>query len=483
MPTKLTILIGVLLFVLDLAAATGRHTLFTDNADYQSTEQSGRQSPFIISESIDGFYVQPTVLASAAVNSDSIADPTIRILWRQKIGVSSWRNTPVVIGEYLYVGSSGSSWNKPDSLDGVYAFEARTGKQKWFYQSAIDVNEVAFIEGLVLVGNDFGEVFALSASSGELSWKIRLKGAVYAKPAYTTAGVVIATGEGGLYLLDLANGDILDETSVDGGVRAGLIARDTHIYAATESGTLHRFSTLGGFDSLGAMGLIYPDKYGDEQKNIVEDISRFAQLGNGKYSKASIYSAPLLLDGKIVIGFVRQTSYSYPAVLALNFMDDGSIGKLAWYGTDAERLVGNFGNIRFTPASYESYLYFGNPYSNKVYALDSNDGTVVWSTELGQPMFQHWSSPIIGGDFLYVARHDGYLHKLDPKTGERLLSVFLGLNDNAGLTFYRHEEPPGKDLRARWNPSDSFAIFSTPAYSQGVVFVGSDEGYLYAIEM
>ena len=414
-----------------------------------------------------------------AVTSTSIP----AILWWQKIGINSWRNTPVIIGEHLYVGSSGSSWNKPDALDGIYAFEAKTGKRKWFYQSAIDVNEVAFIEGLILVGNDLGEVFAISAASGKLRWKIKVRGAVYAKPAYSDVGVVIATGKGNLYLLNLNDGNIIDETTVDGGVRAGLVMRDSHVYVATESGTIYHFAVSGGFSSRGKVSLIYPDKYGSNIGYVDESISRFSQLGNGRYSEPSIYSSPLLLDDKMIIGFVRDTYYSYPAVLAFNLMSDGSIGELSWYGTDAEELVGAFGNIRFTPAYYEGYLYFGNPYSNEVYALNAADGKVVWGTELGQPMFQHWPSPVIGTNFLYVARHDGYLHKIDPKTGVRLSSIFLGLHERAGLVFDHNEALPGKDLGYRWNPSGSFSIFSTPAYSRGVVFVGSDEGYLYAIGM
>lgn len=408
---------------------------------------------------------------------------TPTILWEHKIGISSWRNNPLFVGQNLYVGSSGNTWNSSDFLDGIYAFEARTGKKLWFQPSAIDVNDIAFMEGSIVAGNDFGEVVAIAARTGEVRWRTQLDGAVYAKPAYADTGIVVATGKGNLYLLDLADGRIIDQTQVDGGVRAGLVARGSDVFVATESGSIYEFWTFGGFRMSGHVRLVYPDQYGTDLESINLPISRYAQLGDGKFSTPSIYASPLLLDDKMIVGFVRQTGYAYPAVVALTLRNGSFIDELIWYGTDVEGTVGGFGNIRFTPAHFEGSLFFGNPYGNEVYALDAKDGRVLWSTGLGQSMFQHWPSPVVGGGHLYIARHDGYLHKLDPTNGKRLASIFLGINDSAGLAFVEGDQLPGADFRTQWAPAHASSIFASPAYSQGLVAVGSDEGYLYVVEM
>lgn len=406
-----------------------------------------------------------------------------RLLWKEKIGVASWRNNPLFVGQFLYVGSSGTSWNSPDQLDGIYAFDVRTGKKLWFVPSKIDVNDIAYIEGMIVGGNDLGEVFAISAISGEIVWKAHVDGAVYAKPTYSDTGIVVGTGAGNLYLLNLQTGAILDKTKVDGGIRAGLIAHETDVYVATESGWLYQFTTFGHFNLWKKISLIYPDEYGSESGSLPQSISRFSSLGNNKYSKPAIYAAPLLTKDKIIVGFVRETYYSYPAVVAIRLKGKGGLEEYLWFGTDPLKKVSDdFGNIRFTPGQFKNLLIFGNPYSNSVYAIDEEDGKVVWSTSLGQSMFQHWSSPLVADGSVYIARHDGLVHKINPANGDRIWSVFLGSNKSAGLTFSRNSQLPGENHRTQWNPLASKSIFSTPAYSDGLLAVTTEEGYLYVMD-
>jgi outer membrane protein assembly factor BamB len=121
----------------------------------------------------------------------SKSDTHPRILWSEKIGAASWRNNPIFIGQYLYVGSSGSKWNVPDFLDGLYAFDSHTGKKIWFISSKSDVNDIAYIEGMIVAGNDLGELIAVSAISGDVVWRVYLDGAIYAKAVYSDSGIVV----------------------------------------------------------------------------------------------------------------------------------------------------------------------------------------------------------------------------------------------------------------------------------------------------
>lgn len=406
--------------------------------------------------------------------------PRPSIAWKARIGVASWRNNPLFVGDSLFVGSSGTVWNKPDAADGVYAFGARTGRKLWTARSSADVNDLAYMEGRIVAGNDGGEVVALSATTGKMLWKVRLQGAVYAKPAYSDSGIVVATGAGIVYLLDLQTGKTLSTARVDGPVRAGLVAEDTNVFITTEAGSIYQATTFGTISLHRIATLQYPDEYGDAASTL-PSLAKYNELGGGKFSVASVYAAPLVTNGHLFLGFVRQTYYRYPAVVALRRRP--AADPFLWVATDPDQKVRDFGNVRFTPALFRNLLILGNPYSNAVYALRTDDGTVAWHTPLGQSMYQHWSSPVVAGARVFVARHDGSVHMLDAASGKRLWTIFLGDEQTAGLAIGTGEELPGVNARTQWNPLGHKALFATPAYSNGMLAVATEDGVLYVLNV
>jgi len=417
----------------------------------------------------------------ADLEASPATQPRPKIIWKKRVGKQSWRNNPVFVGENVYVGSAGAEWNKPDSADGLYAFNATTGKALWRLPTSADFNDLAYMEGYLVGGTDGGEVVAVSALTGKLRWKKKLQGRVYARPAYVDGGVAVATGDGILYLLNLSNGSVVDQRKLDGPVRAGLISEGTDLWVTTEAGTVYNLWVFDKFTQVREAKLYVPDKYGDltfKKDSADTPLKKYEALGGGSYSVPSIYAPPLLVNKRAVIGFVRQTYYDYPALLSL---DENSL-ELQWIATDPLGRVGGFGNIRSAPAAYNDLVISGNPYSNKIFAISANDGGVVWETTLGQSMFQHWSSPVVQDDAVFVARHDGFIHRLKASDGSRAWSLYLGESESAGLSFLQNEELPGEGAQTQWNPNIASPIFATPAVSGARIAVGTDEGFLYMIE-
>jgi outer membrane protein assembly factor BamB len=270
--------------------------------------------------------------------------------------------------------------------------------------TAVITNDIAYIGGLIVAGHDNGDV--------------------------------VATGAGMVYLLDLRSGKVLGTANVDGPVRAGLVADDTDVFITTEAGSVFKATTFGSFTLRRIVTLQYPDEFGEDTSGRPASLAKYDALGNGKYSVPSIYAAPAVTQDKLFVGFVRQTYYKYPAVVAINRLQ--SADPYLWVGTDPDKQVDGYGNVRFTPAIYKNLLILGDPYSN-AYALHTEDGTLAWRTPLGQSMFQHWPAPVVAGQNVFVARHDGYVHMLDPAIGRRLWSIFLGDEGSAGLVFGARE--------------------------------------------
>ncbi len=403
------------------------------------------------------------------------APPRPEIIHRFFIGRQTWRNNPLIIGNRLFVGSSGSEWNKPDELDGAYSFDLDTGEQVWFVHTDNDFNDLTYIDGFIVGGTDSGEVLGIGARSGKTYWTRNFDGKVYARPVQLPSGVAIATSIGELFVLDLKDGIARASSRLDAGVRAGLVAAQGDLWVATESGTLYRYVGFGDVQMRRRSRIFYPDPLGKNLSGAA--IDWYDRLGQGRGRRAKFYGTPVVLGDRIILTLVRQEYYEYPPVMA--FLKDGG---LDWIGTDPDGFINStFGNSRLTPASWHDQLILADPFSNAIYSLSLESGQVLWATELGYPAFQQWASPVVENDYVYVARHDGFLHKLQAKDGKRIWSMYLGQEAHAGQVFVDNEPLPDMRTDSIWNVRLASPVFSTPAVSKGTIVVGTDEGYLYVI--
>lgn len=97
-------------------------------------------------------------------------------------------------------------------------------------------------------------------------------------------------------------------------------------------------------------------------------------------------------------------------------------------------------------------LYFGD-YSGNVYSLDALTGKVIWTTSLDWLI--EWASPVVAEGMVYIGVSswpDGTMYALDESTGSIVWSA------------YAYGAP----------------IYSSAAYSNGIVFCTADNGHLYA---
>ncbi len=392
------------------------------------------------------------------------------------IGKQSWRNNPTIVGTRLFIGSSGRERDEPDVLDGVYSFDLETGEKVWHVQTEFDFNDLTYIKGLVIGGTQSGAIIAVGARSGKTYWKRMFEAPVAARPVAIRDAVAIATAAGELYVLDLKDGSTRVNSTLGGAVSAGLAAGRGELWVATEAGTLHRYTGFGEVQLRRDSSVYYPDELGNRLSG--RAIEWYDRLGDGKGLRASFHSAPLVLDDRVVLSFVRESQYDYPPVIA--FRKDGGLG---WVGTDPNRIVGNlFGDSYLTPAAWYDRLILADPESNSLYSISRESGEILWATGLGSPNFQMRSSPVVAGDFIYIGTYGGFLHKFSALDGERIWSLYLGQRELAGK-FYSGDQPlPHFHSDPDYSPEKSSPILATPAISGDTIVVGTEEGFVYVIK-
>ena len=144
-----------------------------------------------------------------------------------------------------------------------------------------------------------------------------------------------------------------------------------------------------------------------------------------------------------------------------------------------------------TPAVRDGMVYVGTSDSSRFLALDAKSGRLRFNFKAGAYMF---SSAALAGDLAYVGDHDGRLYAVDAKTGKlvwefqteaskkdpmKVLSADGTLNQQAFAPVLGDFEDMYIDL---YRFISIGAIVSSPVVDKGVVYFGSMDGNLYALQ-
>jgi outer membrane protein assembly factor BamB len=147
------------------------------------------------------------------------------------------------------------------------------------------------------------------------------------------------------------------------------------------------------------------------------------------------------------------------------------------------------GANEWTPAVADGMVYFGTR-DDTVYALDAKAGNLVWKYTIG-PWYVG-GSPVVANGFVYVVSEDYYVLALDAKTGALQWQFSMGpwafspavgdgvlyVVDDYG-SLYALDASSGKLLWSRWS------LYSSPVVFNGVVFVGGGDvnaNVVYALD-
>ena len=170
------------------------------------------------------------------------------------------------------------------------------------------------------------------------------------------------------------------------------------------------------------------------------------------------------------------------------------------------------GSVHSSPAVTNGSVYFTSR-DGILYALNAANGREQWHLQFGEDLpyqygFEYYtSSPTVENGVVYVGSGDGNLYALDAKSGKQLWKFAAGsrVQDSPALTeatlvfgtmsghVIALDKQSGKEV---WDYAtfgttlkfedfgfDRAAIVSSPSIANGVVTVGSRDGFLYALDL
>lgn len=394
------------------------------------------------------------------------------VIWKANVGRIHSKNRILVDQDRVVVGTCGHHWNVDDDEDGVSLLDTRTGEVIWFTQTRSDVNSICRAGMHLLCPTDRGEAFLLNAALGTVSGVFKFDSALLSRPIAWHCDeekweALAISAVGTVYRIGPTPRDITVIGNIGKPVRADLVDISSEsgraFIAATESGDIIKCAVSDKLVTFRVLGRIM---YSGHAYSIDDPEEN---------TKASVHAAPAIEEGRLYIGFARNSYYETAPLVCLDMLT----GEEVWR---ASRLPHErCGNCRVTPLVIGPYVVCAFAYSNSLYLFDKENGKCAAAIKLGRHVYQQWSSPIRHGTHgVLLGRIDGRLSILDLNAKELVASISLAtrkirlgpLDDaecNGEYPLYPGRRPLG--------------ICGTPTLLRDNVFVGTTSGELFAIDI
>ena len=342
----------------------------------------------------------------------------------------------------------------------------------------------------------WGSSQADAPESSVIKWqkslgKMESSPAIYDGKLYITS--CHSNQQSSLLCIDIAYGDIIWETFVQGQIISSPAISDGYIYFGSDDRNVYCFNTETG-----------------------DFVWKFETLKE-IYSSPSVYKDSVLigsndgylyridaLDGTLIWkyqtdGAIKSSTAVVNDIVYFSSLDgylyaiDFSTSTLKWQPYKIHESNLN-SQITSSPLIYDNNLYIGS-LDHQIYCINALHGTFIWSYPTGNKIY---SSPSIFNDNLYVASSDRKIYCFDidsesllwkNTTDSDVIYASTAIADGKvfistwGGMLYCYDCVNGSKL---WQFDTNHQCFSSPVVSYGKVFLGSFvrneyEGMLYCI--
>jgi len=325
-------------------------------------------------------------------------------------------SSPSVANGIVYVGSQDKN---------IYALGAFGGNLIWKYTTLDAVeSSPAVADGRVFTGGDDGYVYCLDAYNGSLIWRTFVNGdlpytygslVLKSSPAVVGDKVYIGSLDGSLYALNVNNGNVDWKFDTGGPILSSPAVSDGAVYFTSEepsSGALYKLDA-----ATGAMAW-------------KQEIPYEYQFTGG----TEMMGSPSVANGMVFV----------PADLRNYYGIDTATGDIKWTFTDPAAME----FIVSSPIYVNGELYIINKFS--ITSLNATNGNTIWSFFTGDELYV---SPSYADGKIYIGTSQRHIFILDAATNGTKLATYT-------------------------TPSSSW---SSSTISNGMLYVGNNDWNVYCL--
>lgn len=304
------------------------------------------------------------------------------------------------------------------------AVSAGDGAEIWRYRTGgAIVSSPAVVGGLVLFGSVDRFLYAVNAATGQLAWKYRTYGSIIASPACDEGVVYFGSIGGRVYACSIADGRVIWRSGKGSAIQASPAVAGGLVFCGDEEGKLRALRAADGTQV-------------------------WEYQASGK-----VVAGPVVGDEVVIFLIMSPTQLRPPKIDHIIALRRDS-GEKVWAQNEARSVLS-------TPVIAGDRVYFvtveGYLSQTMVRAASVHDGSELWEKRrktrgraVGGVVD---SSPILVGDKLCFGCHDGNLYVIDTAEGDVVRKVPLAQK-----------------------------VYSSPAFSDGRIYIGADDGKLHCLE-
>lgn len=377
-------------------------------------------------------------------------------------------SSPALANGVLYVGSTDKN---------LYALDLHSQILKWKFaaESAI-TSSPAVKNGVVYFGSYDGFFYAVSAETGQLRWKFQTGGErryagkhlhynqpsgetmpdpwdfYLSSPAVSNGLVYFGSGDGNIYALDAAAGSLKWKFKTGDVVHASPAIADGTVYIGSWDSYFYALDAATG-----------------------QEKWRFKTADDPEFhNHVGIQASAVVGEGMVYFGCRDANLYAL----------DSKTGAKKWSFSTKGSWENN------SPALHEGKVFFGTSIPSFVHAVDAKTGELIFTVETSAPIF---SSMAVAGNTLYFGTFDGKLTAVDLKTQK---PAWTFQTESSKKNLPALTKPDGSLKYEELFPQNFYddmvvgvsklldlgTILASPVVVDDVVYVGSTDGYLYALK-
>jgi eukaryotic-like serine/threonine-protein kinase len=390
---------------------------------------------------------------------------TPSIMWKYKT-TGNINSSAAIQGDNLFFGSGDGN---------LYCLNATDGALVWKYQTGgvVDASP-AVADGIVFFGSHDGFFYAINTKDGMLKWKFKTQGEKYfsapgihgrlpkdslfvdpwdfwlSSPAIQNNTIYFGSGDGYFYALNKNTGKQKWKFKTEGIIHSSPALAFGNVYFGGWDTYLHAVNAETGKE-------VWKFKTG-----VDFDI----------YNQTGITSSPTIDGNMLYFGCRDSRIYALEA----------KTGNLVW------KRANDRGWISVTPVVYNDKVIYTSGSSQSTLALNKLNGEVLYQDKATA----FFSSPALVGKTLYEGDFNGFIEAKDADTGKQLWTYQLPsskedtyhiLNPDGSINQQNLSAAVSETKKSPLEIRFSLGtILSSPIVKAGTIYIGSTDGYFYAIE-
>ncbi len=326
-------------------------------------------------------------------------------------------SSPVIVSNKVYFGSENGK---------VYCLDASSGDEIWNFTTDNEVDSTpTVVDDVVYVGSSDRKFYALDANTGIKLWNYSFPSSfsqIVSSPAFANDKIFFGTSDDSLYAINATTHDLEWTFPTGDDIQSSPAVDWPYVYVGSLDGKVY---------------CVWGNN-GTELWNFSSNIT---------ISPRGVYSSPMIYNGRLYIGSEDHNLYCLDAIT----------GDLIWNFTAS-------GYIYSSASAHNGRIFIhtlGPP--GQIYAVPEedpngdgiiNESEIIWSFVTGD--WDGGSSPAVANGMVLVGSRwetsNGRLYCLNESTGQEI-----------------------------WNLTTGGAIVSSPTVANGIAYIGSHDGSLYAV--